>query len=77
MSPHKLEVEEVKKSKGRSWILGEKFDAKMAHHAGIKALWESKWKFPCTKSVYPFHDGKFEDFEPVFEKLIAVSDVVV
>jgi hypothetical protein len=25
------------------------------------------------KSVYPFHDGNFEDFEPVFEHLIAVS----
>lgn len=23
------------------------------------------------KSVYPFHDGAFEDFEPIFEKLIA------
>jgi hypothetical protein len=28
----------------------------------------------CTKSVYPFHDGKFEDFDPVFKYLIAVSD---
>ncbi|CAG8975523.1 hypothetical protein HYALB_00012238 [Hymenoscyphus albidus] len=52
------------------WILGEKFDARMPHHNGIKELWETKWKFPCTKSVYPFHDGKFEDFEPVFQHLI-------
>ena len=26
----------------------------------------------CTKNVYPFHDGKFEDFEPVFNNLIEV-----
>lgn len=23
--------------------------------------------------MYPFHDGKFEDFEPVFERLIEVD----
>lgn len=27
----------------------------------------------CTKSVYPFHDGQYEDFEPIFEHLIKVS----
>ncbi|KAJ2906013.1 hypothetical protein MKZ38_003496 [Zalerion maritima] len=26
---------------------------------------------PCTKSVYPFHDGLFEDFSPVFNSMIA------
>ena len=51
----------------------EAFQRRMPHHDGIKALWETKWKFPCTKSVYPFHDGQFEDFEPIFEHLIAVS----
>ncbi|KAK5656539.1 hypothetical protein OQA88_4518 [Cercophora sp. LCS_1] len=56
---------------GRQWIMGnDAFEARMAHHDGIKALWETKWKFPCTKSVYPFHDGQFEDFEPIFEYLI-------
>ncbi|KAB5547031.1 pigment biosynthesis protein Ayg1 [Coniochaeta sp. 2T2.1] len=56
---------------GRQWIMGqEAFERKMPHHAGIKALWETKWKFPCTKSVYPFHDGKYEDFEPIFNYLI-------
>ncbi|KAK5075591.1 hypothetical protein LTS08_001342 [Lithohypha guttulata] len=24
----------------------------------------------CSKSVYPFHHGKYEDFEPIFQKLI-------
>lgn len=57
---------------GRSWIMGrEAFETRMPHHSGIKALWETKWKFPCTQSVYPFHDGKYEDFEPIFEHLIA------
>ena len=27
----------------------------------------------CEKGVYPFHDGKLEDFEPVFEDLIKVN----
>ena len=26
----------------------------------------------CGKSLYPFHDGKYEDFEPIFEQLIKV-----
>ncbi|KAM7201430.1 Alpha/Beta hydrolase fold [Naviculisporaceae sp. PSN 640] len=58
-------------SPDRQWLMGTKaFEARMPHHDGIKALWETKWKFPCTKSVYPFHDGQFEDFEPIFEHLI-------
>lgn len=31
----------------------------------------------AQKSIYPFHDGSFEDFEPVFEKLIAVRAMVL
>ncbi|CAG8317729.1 unnamed protein product [Penicillium salamii] len=56
-----------------NWILGDKFDTVYPHQGSIKALWEKKWKFPCTKSIYPFHDGSVEDFEPIFEKLIADS----
>lgn len=56
----------------KSWLLGGKFGQIMPHHAGIKALWETKWKFPCSKSLYPFHDGVFADFEPVFQYLIEV-----
>lgn len=56
----------------KQWLMGaEAFERRMPHHAGIRALWETKWKFPCTKSVYPFHDGAFEDFEPIFLDLIA------
>jgi acetyl esterase/lipase len=53
------------------WILGDKFDQVYPHLEGIQALWEKKWAFPCSKSLYPFHDGKFEDFEPVFKTLIS------
>lgn len=68
-------VEEVegKPKATKHWIMGaEAFERRMPHHDGIKALWETKWKFPCTKSVYPFHDGQFEDFEPIFNNLIEV-----
>ncbi|KAJ5562956.1 hypothetical protein N7535_002599 [Penicillium sp. DV-2018c] len=54
-----------------NWILGDKFDNVYPHKGSIKALWETKWKFCCTKSIYPFHDGSIEDFEPIFQKLIA------
>ncbi|KAI3325087.1 hypothetical protein HD806DRAFT_533683 [Xylariaceae sp. AK1471] len=48
----------------------EAFEHRMPHHDGIKALWETKWKLSCTKFVYPFHDGLYVDFEPIFEGLI-------
>ncbi|KAJ5281737.1 hypothetical protein N7478_007109 [Penicillium angulare] len=54
-----------------NWILGDRFDTVYPHKGSIKALWESKWKFCSQKSIYPFHDGEFEDFEPIFEELIA------
>ncbi|KAK1066733.1 hypothetical protein LTR74_006943 [Friedmanniomyces endolithicus] len=55
---------------GSRWILGDKFDQKYPHLESISALWNKKWKFPCERSLYPFHDGKYEDFAPVFETLI-------
>ncbi|KAK7946335.1 uncharacterized protein PG986_010656 [Apiospora aurea] len=59
-------------SQPRRWLMGdEAFERVMPHHSGMQALWESKWKSPCTKSLYPFHDGAYEDFAPVFEQLIA------
>ncbi|KAH8884233.1 alpha/beta-hydrolase [Thozetella sp. PMI_491] len=73
MSPHKIDGEQggEEQAAGRSWIMGaEAFERRMPHHDGIRALWETKWKFPCTKSVYPFHDGQYEDFEPIFNHLI-------
>lgn len=29
-----------------NWILGSKFDEVYPHLTGVKALWETKWKFP-------------------------------
>lgn len=28
------------------WILGEAFEVRSPHHESIKALWETKWRFP-------------------------------
>ncbi|EAL94052.1 heptaketide hydrolyase ayg1 [Aspergillus fumigatus Af293] len=53
------------------WILGDKFDTVFPHKGSLKVLWESRWKSACSKSVYPFHDGSIEDFEPIFNHLIS------
>ncbi|KAK3117272.1 hypothetical protein LTR53_001532 [Teratosphaeriaceae sp. CCFEE 6253] len=55
---------------GSAWILGDKFTQVYPHLESISALWNKKWKFPAERSLYPFHDGKYEDFAPVFESLI-------
>jgi hypothetical protein len=41
-------------SKGppRQWLMGTKaFEARMPHHDGIRALWETKWKFPVSRTT--------------------------
>jgi hypothetical protein len=53
-----------------NWILGDLFSKDFGHQGSIKTLWETRWKFPCKLGVYPFHDGKLEDFEPIFNTLI-------
>ncbi|KAF2101455.1 alpha/beta-hydrolase [Rhizodiscina lignyota] len=55
-----------------NWILEQHglFKTDFGHQGSIKTLWETRWKFPCTLGVYPFHDGKLEDFEPIFDFLI-------
>lgn len=55
---------------GSRWILGDKFDQVYPHIGSISALWHNKWKFPCERSLYPFHDGQYQDFAPVFARLI-------
>lgn len=30
----------------RNWLLGEAFAIRSKHHESIKALWETKWRFP-------------------------------
>ncbi|KAI0390466.1 alpha/beta-hydrolase [Xylariaceae sp. FL0594] len=48
----------------------EAFLATMPHHVSLAVLWESKWRDACLRSVYPFHDGHFGDFEPIFISLM-------
>jgi hypothetical protein len=46
MSPHKI-ADGAPEAK--TWIMGtEAFERRMPHHEGIKALWETKWKFPVS-----------------------------
>lgn len=54
-----------------TWILGALFEKDYGHRNSIASLWSSRWKTPCQRSVYPFHDGSYEDFEPIFTSLIA------
>lgn len=44
------------------------FDA-FPNQKGVSGLWSGKWKFNASRSIYPFMDGKIEDFEPIFAKL--------
>jgi pimeloyl-ACP methyl ester carboxylesterase len=53
-----------------NWILGDLFEKDYGHRGSIQKLWEQRWKAPCEKGVYPFHDGKYEDFEGIFGSLI-------
>jgi pimeloyl-ACP methyl ester carboxylesterase len=53
-----------------NWILGDLFTKDFGHRGSIQKLWTQRWKFPCSLGVYPFHDGKFSDFEPIFAHLI-------
>lgn len=53
MSPHATHgttaagVGERRDETPRQWIMGtEAFERRMPHHDGIKALWETRWKFP-------------------------------
>ncbi|KAI1432509.1 Alpha/Beta hydrolase protein [Xylaria sp. CBS 124048] len=58
----------------KHWLMGDEFfNHYMPHHNSIKALWETKWRFPCSKSLYPFHDGEYGDFDHIFKDLIARS----
>jgi pimeloyl-ACP methyl ester carboxylesterase len=43
-------------------------------HSSVSALWNSKWRKLASMGVYPFHDGRVEDFEPVFQKLIQANN---
>lgn len=44
------------------------------HHDSVSALWRQKWRTPCSLGIYPFTDGKVEDFEPIFDELCKASN---
>ena len=44
------------------------------HHLSVSALWNKKWRWPCSMGIYPFVDGQVEDFDPIFEQLIKRSN---
>lgn len=54
-----------------NWILGDLFTQDYGHCNSIQQLWEKRWQAPCKRSTYPFHDGAYEDFASIFERLIA------
>ncbi|KAL2824282.1 Alpha/Beta hydrolase protein [Aspergillus cavernicola] len=54
-----------------SSIVGDELDTVHPQKGSLQVLWETKWRIACENSVYPFHDGKLQDFEPIFARLIA------
>ncbi|EAA30845.1 conidial pigment biosynthesis protein Ayg1 [Neurospora crassa OR74A] len=44
---------------------------RMPHHDSFEQLWETKWKDPCSKGIYPFMFGSIDDFQPTAEHIIA------
>lgn len=44
-----------------------------AHHESVSALWAQKWRAPCSAGIYPFTDGRVEDFDPIFAELVRIS----
>ena len=45
-----------------------------AFHESVSALWSVKWRPPCAAGIYPFTDGKVEDFDPIFAELVRISN---
>lgn len=43
------------------------------HHDSVSALWSHKWRAPCAAGIYPFTDGRVEDFAPIFAELSRIS----
>src|SRR5665213_1581515 len=44
------------------------------HHTSISALWENKWRPLAARAIYPFVDGKVEDFDPIFASLAKLDN---
>jgi pimeloyl-ACP methyl ester carboxylesterase len=46
---------------------------RFGHHDSVSALWSHKWRAPCAAGIYPFTDGRVEDFAPIFAELSEIS----
>ncbi len=44
-----------------------------SYHESVSSLWKDKWRTPCSHGIYPFTDGKVEDFDPIFAELVTAS----
>jgi hypothetical protein len=44
-----------------------------ANHDFVSALWNQKWRTPCTHGIYPFTDANVEDFDSIFAELVRTS----
>ncbi len=47
-----------------------------SYHESVAKLWADKWRNPCQHGIYPFTDGKVEDFDPIFAELERISDTL-
>ncbi|KAI4870485.1 yellowish-green 1-like protein [Hypoxylon rubiginosum] len=56
---------------GNKFFIQEKLKETAPHHESFKALWETKWKRPCSMGVYPFMFGTTADFQPVVDDIVA------
>jgi len=45
----------------KTWMVGKKFDEVMPHHAGIKALWSTKWKMPVSQAISSIYNISKQD----------------
>ena len=45
-----------------------------SYHESVSALWSEKWRMLCAHGIYPFTDGKADDFDPIFKELTEVSN---
>ncbi|KAI1415649.1 yellowish-green 1-like protein [Hypoxylon sp. FL1857] len=56
---------------GNKFFIQEKLKQVAPHHESFKALWETKWKQPCERGVYPFMYAAVADFQPVVDTIVA------
>ncbi|KAI1375581.1 yellowish-green 1-like protein [Hypoxylon crocopeplum] len=56
---------------GNKFFIQDRLGQTAPHHESFKALWETKWKQPCSMGVYPFMFSSIDDFQPVVDSIVA------